>query len=251
MRPATREQYIVSFVSETRDVAELAALLGHGFADRELLERAVCHRSWANEQRGGPRLDNEKLEFLGDAVLALVVGQLLMEQYPELGEGELSVARAQVVSETGLSEVARELGLGEFLRLGRGEARSGGRSKPSLLADALEAVVASVFLDGGFDAARRLVSRLLGRRIAEVDQTGFSDSKTRLQESAQAKLKATPEYRLVSELGPDHDKVFEVAVVIKEREWARAAGKSKKAAEQRAAAMAAFLLDGADLGDDG
>lgn len=230
-----------------RDPAELEALLGHAFADRELLIRAVTHRSWANEQKHGRPVDNEKLEFLGDAVLALVVGHLLIDAHPALGEGELSVARSQVVSETALAAVARELGLGGFLALGKGEERTGGRDKPSLLADALEAVVAAVYLDAGFAVARTLVERLLGRRISEVDQTGFSDSKTRLQESAQAKLKATPEYRLIAELGPDHDKVFEVAVFIKDREWARAAGKSKKAAEQRAAAQAAFLLDGADL----
>jgi ribonuclease-3 len=155
-----------------------------------------------------------------------------------------------VVSEAGLSEVAAELGLGEFLRLGKGEERTGGRSKPSLLADAFEAVVAAVFLDAGFEAARDLVERLLGERLQAIDATGFHDFKTRLQESAQAKLRATPEYRVIGEAGPDHDKTFEVAVHIKNREWARAHGKSKKAAEQRAAAMAAFLLDGADLDED-
>ncbi|HYU14472.1 MAG TPA: ribonuclease III, partial [Candidatus Acidoferrum sp.] len=169
---------------------------------------------------------------------------------PTLSEGELSVTRAQVVSEAGLSELAAELGLGEFLHLGRGEERTGGRHKPSLLADALEAIVAAVYLDGGFDAARALIERLLGARLTTIDASGFYDFKTRLQESAQAKLKSTPEYRLVGAAGPDHDKTFEVAVVIKGREWARAAGKSKKEAEQRAAAMAAFLLDGADL-DEG
>ena len=172
-----------------------------------------------------------------------------MDRFPNLSEGELSVTRAQVVSEAGLWEVAAELGLGTFLRLGRGEERSGGREKPSLLADAFEAVVAAVFLDGGFEASRDLVDRLLADRLRAIDASGFSDFKTRLQESAQAKLKATPDYRVVGEAGPDHDKTFEVAVFIKDREWARAAGKSKKAAEQRAAAMAAFLLDGADLED--
>lgn len=234
---------------EGRDFQRLEELLGYRFTRVELLERALTHRSYANESRGRAG-DNEKLEFLGDAVLDLVVGHHLMDRFPHLSEGELSVTRAQVVSEAGLWEVAAELGLGGFLRLGRGEEKSGGREKPSLLADAFEAVVAAVFLDGGYDAARDLVDRLLADRLCAIDASGFSDFKTRLQESAQAKVKATPEYRVVGEAGPDHDKTFEVAVYIKEREWARAAGKSKKAAEQRAAAMAAFLLDGADLDDD-
>ena len=158
---------------------------------RELLERALTHRSFANESRAGTG-DNEKLEFLGDAVLDLVVGHHLMDAFPTLREGELSVTRAQVVSETGLSEVAAELGLGEFLRLGKGEERTGGRDKPSLLADAFEAVVAAVYLDGGFEATRDLVERLLAARMGAIDATGFHDFKTRLQESAQAKLRATP-----------------------------------------------------------
>ncbi|HLU67759.1 MAG TPA: ribonuclease III [Kofleriaceae bacterium] len=237
-------------MSGARDFQRLEDLLGYRFRRRELLERALTHRSYANESRGRAA-DNEKLEFLGDAVLDLVVGHHLMGAFPSLREGELSVTRAQVVSEAGLSQVASELGLGEFLRLGVGEERTGGRSKPSLLADAFEAVVAAVYLDGGFEAARDLVERLLADRMSAIDASGFHDFKTRLQESAQAKLKATPEYRVVGEAGPDHDKTFEVAVLIKDREWARALGKSKKAAEQRAAAMAAFLLDGADLDEAG
>lgn len=229
-----------------RDLEALEKLLDYSFVRIELLERALTHRSFANESQGRVA-DNEKLEFLGDAVLDLVVGHHLMDVYPDLREGELSVTRAQVVSEIGLSGVAAELGLGRFLRLGVGEDRTGGRDKPSLLADAFEAIVAAVYLDGGFEAARALALRLLASRMSHIDATGFHDFKTRLQESAQAKLKATPEYRVMSETGPDHAKTFEVAVFIKEREWARAAGTSKKAAEQRAAAMAAFLLDGADL----
>ena len=236
-------------MSAEREFGKLEGLLGYQFTRQELLGRALTHRSHANESRAGEE-NNEKLEFLGDAVLDLVVGHLLMDRYPRLSEGELSVTRAQVVSETGLSELAGEMGLGAFLRLGRGEERTGGRHKPSLLADAFEAVVDAVYLDVGFEASRALVERLLSRRLAEIDATGFHDSKTRLQENAQAKLKATPEYRVIGEAGPDHDKTFEVAVTIKDREWGRATGKSKKEAEQRAAAMAAFLLDGADLDEE-
>lgn len=228
------------------DLAALERVLGYHFTNRRLLETALTHRSYANENRSDRGEDNEKLEFLGDAVLDLVVGHRLMEGLPEASEGELSVTRAQVVSEAGLSEVARELGLGHYLHLGKGEERTGGRDKSSLLADAFEAVIAAVYLDGGFAAAEALIGHLLQQRIENVEITGFYDFKTRLQEAAQARLKATPEYRVVAEEGPDHDKTFVIAVEINGREWGRAAGKSKKAAEQRAAADAAFLLEGAD-----
>lgn len=232
---------------DTDDLEELERILGHGFRDRELLRAAMTHRSYANEHPEEERTDNERLEFLGDAVLGLVVGHMLMEAYPELSEGQLSVTRAQVVSELGLSEIAYELGMGRFLYLGKGERRSGGEGKPSILADAMEAVVAAVYLDGGFEAASELVTRLFESSVASVETTGFFDHKTRLQELAQARLKATPVYRVVRDSGPDHAKVFEVCVEIDGREWGRALGSSKKRAEQLAAANAAFLLAGADL----
>ena len=233
------------------DLERLEELLGHRFADRSLLELALRHSSWCNEQAvDAPetvREDNERLEFLGDAVLDLVVGHRLMTRYPQLREGELSVTRAQVVSEAGLSEISAQLGLGEWLQLGKGEERSGGRQKPSLLADAFEAVVAAVYLDAGFATAAELVARVLHERIETVEFKGFYDFKTRLQEAVQAKLKSTPTYRVVQELGPDHDKRFVVVVSIGPREWARAVGKSKKEAEQMAAAEAHFKLEGADI----
>ena len=244
---------MIAAVPEQEDLAPLEALIGHKFANPDLLVTALTHRSYANE-RGAqvgdgqrPPSDNERLEFLGDAVLDLVVGHILMEAYPGLTEGQLSVTRAQVVSEAGLSKVAEELGLGGWLRLGKGEDRSGGREKSSILADSCEAVIAAVYLDGGFDAAWRLVVHLFQREIQEVETTGFYDHKTRLQELAQARLRATPVYLLVGESGPDHAKIFEVAVEIGGREWARATGRSKKRAEQMAAANAAFMLLGADL----
>jgi ribonuclease III len=232
------------------DYAELEAVLGYTFRDRELLAQALRHASWCNEQpAAAPRAeDNERLEFLGDAVLDLVVGHRLMTRFPQLREGELSVTRAQVVSETGLSDVAGALGIGTWILLGKGEEKSGGRAKPSILADAFEALVAAVYLDGGFDAARAMIERLLAQRIENVEFKGFYDFKTRLQELTQARLKATPTYRVVSELGPDHDKRFVVAVTIGDDEWARAVGKSKKEAEQMAAAEAAFRLEGSDVG---
>lgn len=231
------------------DFTALEAVLGYTFRDSALLARALRHSSWCNEQPATNREeDNERLEFLGDAVLDLVVGDRLMTRYPQLREGELSVTRAQVVSEAGLSEVARQLGIGAWLMLGKGEENSGGRSKPSILADAFEAIVAAVYLDTGFEAAQGMVQRLLVNRIETVEFKGFYDFKTRLQETAQARLKATPRYHVVQELGPDHDKRFVVAVMIGDDEWARAVGKSKKEAEQMAAAEAHFRLEGSDVG---
>ena len=230
------------------DYSSLEAMLGYAFRDRSVLEQALRHASWCNEHPAERLEDNERLEFLGDAVLDLVVGHKLMTRYPQLREGELSVTRAQVVSEAGLSEVAAQLGLGVWLMLGKGEEKSGGRAKPSILADAFEAILAAVYLDGGFVAAVEIVERLLAQRIETVEFKGFYDFKTRLQETAQARLKATPTYRVVQELGPDHDKRFVVAVTLGDDEWARAVGKSKKEAEQMAAAEAHFRLEGSNLG---
>ncbi len=224
-------------------------VVGYTFADDSLLKTALTHRSFANENQELECEDNEKLEFLGDAVLDLVVGHRLMRAFPTLKEGELSVTRAQLVSEVALARVAKEIDLGSYLRLGKGERRSGGREKSSLLADAFEALVAAVYLDGGFMAAEELVVRLLGERIQTVETTGFYDFKTRLQEAAQARLKATPRYQVIAEHGPEHDKTFVVVVFIGGRKWGEAAGKSKKAAEQKAAASAAFVLEGAEASE--
>jgi ribonuclease-3 len=225
-----------------RDLARFEDLLGYRFRDRAHLETALRHSSWSNEHPGsGP--DYERLEFLGDAVLGLVVSHRLMERYPELQDNALSVTRAQIVSETGLAEVAVGFGLGEWLELGRGEDRSGGRGKPSILADAVEAVIAAVYLDGGFPAAFDLVARLLAGRIETVNVKGFYDFKTRLQEYCQATLKMQPTYSVVAEVGPDHDKRFLVSVTLGQTEWSRQMGKSKKEAEQLAAADAHFRLE--------
>jgi len=234
-------------------LAPLESILGYTFRDRGLLEQALRHASYCNEHGRDPSNsgrvgDNQRLEFLGDSVLSLTVSQRLMARFPDAHEGDLSVTRAQVVSEEGLSDVARKLGFGDWLLLGRGEEKSGGRGKPKILADAFEAIVAAVYLDGGFQAAWDLVERLLTERINAAEIKNFYDFKTRLQETAQARLKATPTYRVVQELGPDHDKRFVVAVTIGADEWARAVGKSKKEAEQMAAAEAHFRLEGSDAG---
>src|SRR3954447_2296487 len=230
------------------DYSSLEAMLGYAFRERGLLEQALRHASWCNEHADAGLEDNERLEFLGDAVLDLVVGHKLMTRYPQRREGELSVTRAQVVSEAGLGEVAGQLGIGAWLMLGKGEDKSGGRTKPSILADAFEAILAAVYLDGGFIAAQEMVDRLLSQRIETVEFKGFYDFKTRLQETAQARLKATPTYRVVQEIGPDHDKRFVVAVTIGEEEWARAVGRSKKEAEQMAASEAHFRLEASNAG---
>ena len=195
------------------DYEQLEGVLGYTFKDRAKLEIALRHTSWANEHPTEPGGDNERLEYLGDAVLDLVVGHRLMDRFPAMREGQLSVTRAQVVSEAGLAEVASTLGLGEWLKLGKGEEKSGGRAKPSILADVFEAVVAAVYLDGGFDAAWALVGRVLQRRIETVEPTGFYDFKTRFQEMALARLKVQPTYRVIAEVGPDHNKRFIVAAV--------------------------------------
>jgi ribonuclease-3 len=165
-----------------------------------------------------------------------------MEAQPGRTEGELSKTRAGIVNEQGLADVAGELGLGDWLYLGRGEEQSGGRRKPSVLADACEALVAAVYLDGGFEAAFEVVRRLVGQRVAAARDGGAADFKTRLQERA-ARRKVQVRYAVVEERGPDHDKTFEIAATIGDREYARGTGKTKKEAEQRAAEMALRALD--------
>jgi ribonuclease III len=222
--------------------AVLEQRLGWTFRDRRKLESALTHKSYVNENPTWGRSDNERLEFLGDAVLDLVVGHLLMEALPERNEGELSKTRAGIVNEQGLADVAAELGLGEWLFLGRGEEQSGGRRKPSVLADACEAVMASVYLDGGYEAAFEAVKKLFGARVSAAPEAGAADFKTRLQERA-ARRRVQVRYSVVSEQGPDHDKTFEIAATIGDKEYARGSGKTKKEAEQRAAEMALRALD--------
>jgi ribonuclease III len=171
-----------------------------------------------------------------------------MTRFPKAHEGDLSVTRQQIVSEAALSEVGRQLDIGRWIMLGKGEEKSGGRDKPKILADMFEALIGAVYLDGGYAAAWDMIERVLGAKIASVELKNFYDFKTRLQETAQARLKSTPTYHVVQELGPDHDKRFVVAVQIGNDEWARAVGKSKKEAEQMAAAEAHFRLEGSDAG---
>jgi ribonuclease-3 len=211
--------------------------LGHRFKRPDLLELAFTHRSYANEQ-GSPE-HYERLEFLGDAVLGLVTGHWLYERYPELPEGELSKIKAQLVSRTSLSRHAERLELGPLLRIGVGEERSGGRTKPSLLADSMEAVFGAVYLDAGLDAAREIILAMLEETSEERSQQLLhADSKTQLQEMAQALGWDLPEYRLVSAEGPDHNKIFTVECWVGGELAGHGEGPNKKTAEQKAAAEA-------------
>jgi ribonuclease-3 len=221
----------------------LAGRLGYVFRDGALLTLALTHKSYANEHAAEETADNERLEFLGDAVLDLVVSDLLYERFPGLPEGHLSKLRASLVTEACLADVARELELGPALRLGRGETDTGGGAKASLLADALEAVLAAIYLDSragrGLAAVHEAIARLIGPRVEQaVETAALFDFKTDLQEWAQKRYKEPVHYRIVAEGGPEHEKTFEAAVLLRERELGRGRGRSKKQAEQAAARAA-------------
>lgn len=210
--------------------------LGYVFAQPELLRDALTHRSFRNERPQEAPADNERLEFLGDAVLGAGVAFLLHEAFPEAREGELTRRRAELVSEGGLLTVAEDLSLGAALRLGKGEARSGGRQKPRLLASAVEACLGAVYLDGGPEAALGVVRRLFGERVHTA--SARRDAKSRLQELVQARQKTTPRYVHLAAHGPDHARLFEAAVEVDGDEVARGEGRSKADAERAAAAAA-------------
>jgi ribonuclease-3 len=220
-------------------VEALEARLAQPIVNAEVALAALTHKSFVNEHRNEGMADNERLEFLGDAVLDLAVSHRLMERFPEAREGELSKIRAAVVDEPGLARMARTLELGPLLRLGRGEELTGGRQKASLLADAMEAVIAALYLGGGLEPVLALLDRFLGEAFARAAAgTLDRDYKTQLQELAQSRLRASPRYRVVAEHGPDHSKVFDVEAEIKGEVVGRGTGRSKKDAEQAAAKLA-------------
>jgi ribonuclease III len=228
----------------TERVRALEERLGTTFARPELALSALTHKSWLNEHPHEGVQDNERLEFLGDAVVNLAVGHRLVERFPLMREGALTPLRARIVNEEGLSRIARRLGLGELLQLGRGEALSGGAEKNSLLANALEAVFAAVYLGSGMEPVMELVDRHFADALEGLSQAlGRLDYKTKLQERAQERLKLTPRYQVVAQTGPDHEKVFEVEVVLGPDVYARASGRSKKEAEQAAAQSALEVLE--------
>ncbi len=212
----------------------LEARLGYAFRDRGLLLEALTHMSFANENRGFE--SNERLEFLGDAVLGAAVCHLLMTRFPSEREGPLTRFKSLLVSENGLSEIGTALGLSQHLRLGRGEANSGGREKPSLVANAMEAVVAAVFLDGGFDGVTRTVDHLFGGRLGALPPTDLrADYKTRFQEFVQTHCKTVPTYRVTAMEGPDHDRRFTVEAWVAGELVGVGHADGKRRAEQLAA----------------
>ena len=213
--------------------------MGYAFKNKALLENALQHSSYANEHRGGGMRSNERLEFLGDAVLGVVTADYLFRKHPDLPEGDLTRLRAALVCEDSLYEVAQNLELGRHLKLGRGEEQGGGRRRPSILADATETVFAAVYLDGGMEAASELIHRvLLDKGREEAVEERRRDFKTELQELVQRKSGSTLGYRLVGSTGPDHAKVFEAAVLLNGEVFSTGTGHSKKEAEQAAAGAA-------------
>jgi ribonuclease-3 len=230
------------------EIAELELLLGHSFRDPRWLLQALMHSSRIPERAAEePSESNDKLEFLGDAVLELIVSEELVREFPDWSEGQLSKSRARLVNATAISLSAQRLGLGKYLRLGRGEEKTGGRNKPALLADAYEALIAAVYLDGGLEAARGFVRRSLveGAIAFEAERLGHTDHKSALQEYLQSRGMTPGAYYVVAESGPDHQKTFRVEVRIAGQVTAIGSGRTKKEAEQ-SAAIAALIQLGAE-----
>ena len=228
---------------EKQSVEYLEKRLGYQFNDPAQLVRALCHSSYVNEQPQPSMVSNERLEFLGDAVLNLAVSHLLMHHFPELAEGELSRNRARLVNETRLAAIAREIEVGPHLLLGKGEELSDGREKNSILADAVEAIIAAIYLDGGFDAAFAFVEKQFQERLRKANRSRYAtDYKSRLQERVQSIYHQVPRYQVVDSRGPDHDKTFSVRMTVAGI-CTEGDGKSKKMAEQEAARAGLELLD--------
>lgn len=217
--------------------------LQYTFRDSSLYHTAMTHTSFANEHRDRRLHHNERLEFLGDSVLGFVTADFLFTHYPDLPEGELTKLRAAVVCEGALCEIARELGIPEQIKLGHGEESGGGRSRPSILADATEALLGAIFLDGGIEPARAFVLRFIPKKVEQALSGGaFTDYKTMLQEIVQKNKQETLEYRLAEQTGPDHDKRFTMELLLNSNVFAEGTGKSKKEAEQMAAKKALQLM---------
>jgi ribonuclease-3 len=211
------------------NLKNLENIIGFKFHNRDLLVKALTHKSYPSDT--GPSCDNERMEFLGDSVLATFVVDYLYNKYPEKDEGKLSQVKSQIVSQLNLSRWARDIELGDFVLMSKGEESTGGRKRDSLLSDTFEAIVAAIYLDGGFESARKFI---LGFLIKQKRLT-ISDTKSKLQEYFQSKYKTLPEYKLINELGPDHEKIFEIGVYLKKAMLGKGKGHSKKEAEQSAA----------------
>ncbi len=223
-------------------ISKVENALHYSFADRRWIEEALRHSSYVNEATAADLRDNERLEFLGDAVLNLVVGHILMERYADLNEGDLSRMRSSLVNEQQLANLARRLDLGTHIRLGKGEAQTGGREKGSILAGTIEALIAAVYMDGGFAIVFEIVQAMFLPLVCEIERTNeHVDFKSQLQELVQTRPGHMPGYRVIREEGPDHDKTFWVQLRVMEIET-EGVGKSKKTAEQDAARKALIRL---------
>ena len=223
------------------DIEKFEEILNYKFKDRSLLIQALSHSSYANEKKKS-RVSNERLEFLGDSVLSIVVSQYLFEHLTHIAEGELTKLRASLVCEKSLYLFAKQIDLGKFILLGKGEENTGGRERTSILADAFEAVIAAIFLDGGLEAASKHILRFIPEDIQRLKKPVFSDFKTILQEIVQKNPEEKAEYVLAGEEGPDHDKRFVVEVHLNSNVIGEGIGKSKKEAEQMAAKEALVLM---------
>lgn len=223
------------------DIEKFEEILNYKFKDRNLLVQALSHSSYANEKKKS-RVSNERLEFLGDSVLSIVVSQYLFEHLTHIAEGELTKLRASLVCEKSLYLFAKQIHLGDFILLGKGEENTGGRERTSILADAFEAVIAAIFLDGGLEAASKHILRFIPEDIQRLKKPAFSDFKTILQEIVQKNPEEKAEYVLAGEEGPDHDKRFVVEVHLNSNVIGEGIGKSKKEAEQMAAKQALELM---------
>lgn len=215
--------------------------LSYNFKNKNLLLNALSHSSYANEMRNGVT-SNERLEFLGDSVLSIIVSEYLFDKFNNLPEGELTKLRASLVCEKSLCSFSRQLHIGDFLMLGKGEEKGGGRERDSILADAFEAVLAAMYLDGGMEVARKHVLRFILPELSHKDDDSFKDYKTALQEIIQKNPEESVTYILTGESGPDHDKLFEVEVHLNSNVIGKGTGKSKKSAEQAAAKLALELM---------
>ncbi len=226
------------------DIKKLSEKLNIHFKDISLLERSLTHRSILNEKKNKALKHNERLEFLGDAVLELIVSEYLFYKYPDRPEGELTSFRAAVVNTSSLADVSKSLGVGEHLIMSKGEETTGGREKEYLLANALEALIGAIYLDQGYEVEKNFVEKNLMPKIEDIVKYRLDiDPKTKLQERAQRLLKSTPTYKVVDEEGPDHDKIFTVIAKIKGRIYGRGQGSNKQEAEENAANEALKKLE--------
>jgi ribonuclease III len=224
----------------------LSALQGeisYQFNDPDLLNVALTHRSFANERAGGPYRDNERLEFLGDSVLNVIISHLIMERFPHCHEGELTRFRASLVNEKSLARISKNLGINQYLLLGKGESRRGGRERSSLISDAYEALIGAVYLDGGFEKAFRVVEKQF-KPLLDKGLTDDGDFKTKVQQISQSRFGCSPQYRLSDVSGPEHDKTFGAEIFIDGRFYGYGIGKNKKEAQQHAAQEALKRISG-------